>query len=96
MKKFLPLALVATLVSFTVLPVAVNAEDAAAPAGAIAGKSIYAANGSRIATIYRVTETGLVQVILEGRLVTVPNSSLSEVDGKLVTKLTKVELRKAR
>lgn len=46
--------------------------------------------------IYRVTQAGTVQIILEGKLVTVPNDTLSQADGKVVTKLTKAELLKTR
>lgn len=95
MNKFLPIALAATLAVFSVAPVAVHAQDSA-PASAAAGKAIYSAKGGRVAAIYRVTQAGAVQVILEGKLVTVPNSTLSEENGKLVTTLTKSELVRSR
>ncbi len=90
MKKFLPLALAATLASFSVLPVAVHAEEVAQ--SITAGKALYSAKGNRIASVYRVTQAGAVQIILEGKLVTVPGNSLSQAEGKLVTSLTKGEL----
>jgi len=107
MNKFAPIAAVATLATFALLPVAVHAAEtsqtvraateATAPAvSPTAGKSLYSANGQRIGAIYRVTQSGLVQLILDGKLITVPSSSLSEANGKLVTSLTKSELLHAR
>jgi hypothetical protein len=106
MIKFAPIALAATLAAFAVLPASVNAAEtsqtvretteATAPAVApTAGKMIYGANGQRIAAVYRVSQ-GSVQLILDGRLVTVPNSTLSESNGKFVTSLTKAELLRSR
>lgn len=107
MSKLAPLALVATLATFTVLPAAVNAAessqsvravtDAGAPQASIsAGRMIYGANGQRIAPAYRVTAEGTVQVILNGKLVNIPASTLSESNGKVTTTLTKAELSRAR
>jgi hypothetical protein len=59
-----------------------------------AGKMLYSPAGTRIASIYRVTSNGDAQLILNGRLVTVPASSLSEVNGKVATSLTKAEIAK--
>ena len=105
MKKFAALAAVATLVVFSV-PAAFAAEssqsvraatDAAAGSVAVnAGKMLYASNGQRIAAIYRVTTDGNPQVILNGKLVTVPASTLSDVNGKVTTSLTKQELGRAQ
>jgi hypothetical protein len=105
MKKFAALAAVATLAVFAT-PAAFAAEssqsvraatDAAAGAVAVnAGKMLYASNGQRIAAIYRVTADGNPQVILNGKLVTVPASTLSDVNGKVTTSLTKQELGRAQ
>lgn len=101
MNKFAPIALVATLTLFSVAPAALHAEtsqsvraaaEAAAPVNAVAGKTLYGASGSRIAAIYRVAADGRVQVIIDGKLITVPGSSLSEVNGKVTTSMTKSEL----
>ena len=110
MSKFAPIApiaLLATLVTFSLAPVAVYAAEtsqsvaatadvAAAAPSVTAGRMIYGANGQRIAAAYRVTANGTVQVILDGKLVSIPASSLSETDGKLVSSLTKAELARAR
>lgn len=106
MNKFTPLALAASLATFALLPVAAHAAEgsqsvragaeAAAPAVAVsAGKMLYTVSGQRVAAIYRVTQSGLVQIILDGKLVTVPNSSISESGGKIVTSLSKSELAHA-
>jgi hypothetical protein len=97
MNKFVPIALAATLSLFAIAPAALHAEPIANTAGGgavnpLAGKVVYSASGSRIAAIYRVTEQGRVQVILDGKLITVPGASLSDVDGKITTSLTKAEL----
>jgi hypothetical protein len=94
MKKFTPLALAAALATFSLFPIAVHAEEAGNKAAA--GKAIYSANGQRIGAIYRVTQAGQVQLILEGHLVTVPNETISDNAGKLTTSLTKSELLKGK
>jgi len=106
MIKFAPVALLATVTLFAVAPAALHAEtsqsvraatEAAAPVNVTVGKMIYGANGARIASVYRVATDGKVQVILDGKLITVPGSTLSEVNGKVTTSLTKSELlRSAR
>jgi len=50
------------------------------------------ANGARLAPVYRVGADGSAQIILDGKMVTVPASTLSSVDGKLTTSLTKSEV----
>lgn len=106
MKKFVPLAALVTIATFAVVPVAVLAETAApvgeaahevaAAAEINAGKMLYSSHGYRIASIYRVNQEGDPQIILSGRLVTVPASTLSVVDGKVTTSLSKKEIAAAR
>lgn len=101
MSKLGPIALLATLVTFSLVPAAVHAEEpaaatATAPVSVSAGRMIYGGNGQRIAPAYRVTSDGTVQVILSGKLVNIPASTLSEVNGKVSTTLTKSELLRAR
>ena len=106
MTKFAPLAAVAAL-AVLASPVAVfaaessqsvrAATDAAAGTVAInAGKMLYSSNGQRVAAIYRVNAEGNPQVILNGKLITVPSSTLSDVNGKVTTSLTKQELGRAK
>lgn len=106
MNKFVPLAALAAVATLAVVPTAVFAEttqavheateEAAAPLQVNAGIMLYAANGYRVAPIYRVTSEGNPQVILNGRLVTVPASSLSDVGGKVTTSLSKKEIAAAK
>ena len=96
MKKFTPLALAAALATFSLFPIAVHAEEAGAKAAVAAGKALYSANGQRIGAIYRVTQAGQVQLILEGRLVNVPAETISDNAGKLTTSLTKADLLHAK
>jgi hypothetical protein len=56
------------------------------------GKVLVAANGARLGQVYRVESDGAVQMIIGGKLVTVPASTLSSVDGKLTTSLSKNEV----
>ena len=105
MSKFAPFAAIAAL-AVLAAPAAVfaaessqsvhAATDAAAAVELNAGKMLYASNGQRVAAIYRVNGEGNPQVILNGKLVTVPASTLSEVNGKVTTSLTKSELGRAK
>lgn len=100
MKKFVPLALIASSVAVpsavfaaeTTQPVQAAADEVAGQVEVTRGAMLYDANGHRVANVYRVAEDGSPQVILSGRLITVPASSLSEVDGKIVTSLTKRDI----
>lgn len=64
----------------------------ATPIEITSGKMLYSSTGYRIAPIYRVKADGNPQVIVEGRLITVPLTSISSVDGKIVTTLTKKQI----
>jgi len=56
------------------------------------GRMLVASNGARLGQIYRVGSDGSAQMIIDGRLVAVPASTLSSVDGKLTTRLSKSEV----
>lgn len=106
MKKIGFLASVATAVTFAAVPAAISAETtqpvrdateaAAEPIQINNGMMLYSSAGNRVAPIYRVTADGNPQLILNGRLVTVPASSLTIVDGKVTTSLTKSEIARAK
>lgn len=87
MKKSLLAAVVLAAIS-----VSASAADTAAPIKVSAGKMLYAANGGRLASVYRVDNDGSVQLIMDGRMRTVPGNTLSMVDGKLTTSLSKPDL----
>jgi hypothetical protein len=80
-----------------VLPAAAQApaDASAAPAAAAVaekGKMLTAANGARLGAVYRVGPDGSAQIIIDGKLVTVPANTLSIANGKLMTSLTKSEV----
>ena len=64
-------------------------EASASPVAATKGKMLYAANGGRLGSVYRVNDDGSVQLILDGAMRTIPGETLSMVDGKLTTSLSK-------
>jgi hypothetical protein len=79
--------------AFNVSPASTSSsEGTAAPASAVKGSMLISANGSRLAQVYRVGPDGSAQIIIDGKLVTVPAASLSISGGKLTTSLTKSEV----
>lgn len=106
MSKFVPVALLATVATLAVVPSVVFAAEtnqqvragaeavSAAPAAATAGKMLYGPDGHRIASVYRVRPNGDAELILDGKLVTVPANTLALTDGKLATGLTKREINR--
>lgn len=82
MPGFHPLAAVAALASFTLAPVALAQ---GAPVKIYQGKMIYGANGHRFAPVYRVNTDGTVQLIMAGRLLTIPTTILYDVNGRLIS-----------
>jgi len=69
-----------------------SAKDDAVSAVVAKGTLVVAADGARLGTVYRVGSDGAVQMIIGGKMITVPASTLSSVDGRLVTNLSKNEL----
>ena len=69
------------------------AEAMAAPVNVSSGTMLYGGDGKRIGRVYRVDGDGNVQLIMNSKMVTVPAATLSEVDGKVMTSLTKREVR---
>jgi len=86
MRKLSSLILAATALSFTV--------SAASAAEAERNERLYDATGASVAKVNRVTESGDVLVIYKGKVRRIEASTLSENDGKLVTSLTKTEIRR--
>jgi hypothetical protein len=68
------------------------AEAATTAAVAVKGKMLVGANGARLGPVYRVTDDGSAQIIIDGKLVTIPAATISMVDGKLTTSLSKSEV----
>lgn len=92
MKKFgLILALAAILpVSALVSVNSAVAQDALAKA--MVGKLLYDADGKKLAAIYKLDAKGSPQILLEGKMVTVPLATLKKDDDKFATSLTKKDL----
>jgi hypothetical protein len=68
------------------------AQDSPSAALAAKGQVLISANGSRLGSVYRVGPDGSVQMIIDGKMVTVPGATLSSAEGKLTTSLTKSEV----
>lgn len=84
-------ALTCALATFSAT--AQNSSSAAATAAvAEKGKMLVSSNGSRLGAIYKVGPDGAAQIIIDGKLVSVPATTLSNVDGKLTTSLSKSEI----
>ena len=67
-------------------------EGAATGVSPVKGSMLVAANGARLAPVYRVGPDGAAQIIIEGRMVTIPAATLSVAGGRLTTSLTKNEV----
>lgn len=104
MKIIMPLAALATVAMAPTAAVASESsqsveaatEEAAQKLDISRGTMLYGAEGNRIERIYRVTSSGDAQLIIDGKMITVPASTLSEADGKLTTSLSKREVSSAR
>ena len=84
-------ALTCALATFTAA--AQNSSSAAATAAvAEKGKMLVSANGSRLGTVNRVGPDGAAEIIIDGKLVSVPATTLSNVGGKLTTSMSKSEI----
>jgi hypothetical protein len=86
-KKTLTLLLATLVVS-----AATAVQVAAATPVAATGKMLIDANGGRLAPVDRVDADGSAEIIIDGRLVTIPASTLSIVDGRLKTSLKKPQV----
>jgi hypothetical protein len=84
--------LVVVMCAFVLPAAAQGSPDAAAATAAEKGKMLIAANGARLGAVYRVGPDGAAQIIIDGKLVTVPAATLSVANGKLTTSLTKSEV----
>jgi hypothetical protein len=73
--------------------VSVVAGEASAGVEVAKGKMLYSADGKRLGSVYRVGDDGSAQLILDGKMRTVPAETLSVVDGKLTTSLSKKDVK---
>ncbi len=64
----------------------------AAHAAAKAGDMLVDAAGGRLAPVDRVDDDGSAEIIIDGRVVTIPAASLSTANGHLTTNMTKSQV----
>jgi hypothetical protein len=91
-KKSWIVVLACALATVTAAAQDLSAGSEAASPLASKGKMVVASNGSRLGVVYRVGPDGSAQMILEGRMIAIPASTLSSVDGRLTTSLSKSEV----
>ena len=85
MRKLTSLILAATALSFTVPASAAEVER---------NDRLYDASGASVAKVNRVTDAGDLLVIYKGKVRRIEASTLTNTDGKLMTSLTKTEIRR--
>lgn len=56
------------------------------------GSMLYSEDGRRLGAVYKVGDDGSVKVIYNNKVVVIPASTLSDVNGKLTTTLTKSDV----
>ncbi len=88
MKKFASIILTAAALSLTA--------PAAFATDAQRNDRLYDATGSSVAKVNRVTEDGDVLVIYKGKVRRVQAETLTKTDGKLMTSMTKKEIRRLK
>lgn len=92
MKKIASLLAVALVAAMPTVAVAQDAPVAAAQPG----KMVYA-NGQRLGAVYRVKPDGSPQVMVAGKLVTVPVASITVGDdGKVMSTMSKAAIMTQR
>ena len=67
-------------------------ESLASDTRATAGVMLVSADGVRLGPVYRVSSDGSAQLIVKGKMATVPVTTLSMVDGRLTTSLSKTDV----
>jgi hypothetical protein len=60
------------------------------------GQMLVSANGTRLGVVYRVNADGSPQIIIDGKMVTIPAATLTSSNGKLVTSLSKSAVTELR
>lgn len=75
-----------------IVPVMVQ-QAAVAAVTVVVSKPLFDVAGKRVGPVYRVAADGSAILIVNSKLVTVPVATLSEVDGRLTTSLTKRQIR---
>lgn len=86
--RFLFIALTCAFATVTVAA-GEPAPQAASAAVATKGQMLTGADGGRLGVVNRIAADGSPQIIIDGKLVTIPASTISAANGKLTTSLTK-------
>ena len=86
------IALVCAFMSVVAFAQGTSSAPATAAVVAEKGRMLVAANGTRLGSVYRVAPDGAAQIIIDEKMVTIPAATLSIVNGKLTTSLTKSEV----
>ena len=93
MKRSSSVVSLCALVSLFGAVQAASASDAStAQVSPVKGSMVVSSNGAHLAPVYRVNPDGSAQIIIDGRMVTIPAATLSMASGKLTTSLTKSEV----
>ena len=87
----------AAALAVTAIPAVAAAETPAASSPSVrAGTWIYGPDGKRVGRAYSAERAGVVLMVVNGELVRVPVRTLSVVDGKVATSLTRAEVSRSR
>ena len=81
-----------TLAALSLSPNMASAADATP----VVGKMLYSTGGKKLAPVYKLDSTSAPQIMLEGKLITIPAATLTEVEGRIETSLTKKDLMTRR
>ena len=88
MKRFSSIIIAATVISLTTSPaIAADAER---------NDRLFDASGSSVGKVNQVADDGDVLVIYKGEVRRIQSETLSKTEGKLMTSLTKSEIRKLK
>ena len=89
MKRFLFVSMLSVFAALTAVSAEAGTEGSAV---ATKGTMLFAADGGRLGPVYRVGSDGAAQLIIDGKMVSVPAATISSKDGKLTTSLKKSEV----
>ncbi len=85
-------AIATPVLAQTSSPTSTLAVASATPVVASRGQMLIGSDHSRLGSVVSVESDGSPSIIFDGRMVTVPASTLKMADGKLTTSLTKHQL----
>jgi hypothetical protein len=85
---------IAAMCAFATATIAGEEPSAVVATTAVAakGQMVTGADGGRLGVVNRLASDGSPQIIIDGRLVTIPANTLTAANGKLTTSLTKSQV----